>query len=100
MSRPKVEDLMDEIQRHLDDDAYDLSHHARVRMDQRDVDLAEVRFVLRHGWHEKRKDSYEEAYQSWNYAIRGKTVDEKRLRVIVAFTEEMLVITVVDLDAD
>jgi DNA helicase IV len=100
MSRHKIENLMDEIQRHLDVDLYDLSHHARVRMDQREVDLADVQYVLRHGWHEKRKDSYEEAYQSWNYAIRSETVDKKSLRVIVAFDEEMLVITVIDLDVD
>ncbi len=50
-------------------------------------------------WHEKAKDQFSERYESWNYAIRGKTIDLRELRVVVSFDENnMLVITVIDLD--
>lgn len=100
MSRPKLENLLDEVRRHVDEDAYDLSEHAKSRMAHREVDLPEVVYVLRHGWHERRKDKYDEAYQAWNYAIRGKTVDERRLRIVVTFEENMLLVTVIDLDQE
>jgi hypothetical protein len=100
MSRPKLENLLEQVRQHVDDDAYDLSEHAKSRMAQRDVDLPEVVYALRHGWHERRKDKYDEAYQAWNYAIRGKTVDERKLRVVVTFEENMLLVTVIDLDQE
>ena len=52
-------------------------------------------FVLKNGRHEKAKDKFEEAFSSWNYAVRGKTVDKEDLRVIVSFDEEkkLLIIT-------
>jgi hypothetical protein len=45
-------------------------------------------YVLRHGWHEKRQEVFDTHYQAWNYAIRGKTVDRRSLRMIVSFEEE------------
>ena len=56
--------------------------------------------MLTNGRHEKNKDQYQERYQAWNYAIRGRTVDKRDLRVVVSFDEDnMLVITAVDLGA-
>jgi len=58
--------------------------------------------VLREGFHEKRKDKYEELYKAWSYSIRGKTVDNRRLRIVVSFDSKtgMLIITAIDLDAE
>lgn len=98
MSRPKLENLLDIIGQHLADDFYNLSGHARTRMSQRDITLAEVVHILRHGWHEKRKDTFDEFYKSWSYAIRGKTFDDRNLRIVVTFDEGMLIVTAVDLD--
>jgi hypothetical protein len=69
---------------------------------ERVISLPEVFHVLRNGFHEKRKDKYEELYKAWSYSIRGKTVDNRRLRIVVSFESEtgMLIITAVDLDAD
>ena len=48
---------------------------------------------------EKRKDKFDEAYNSWNYSVRGKTVDLRELRVIVSFDDSgMLIITAIDLE--
>ena len=54
--------------------------------------------VLKSGFHEKRKDKFDESFNAWNYAVRGKTVDTKELRIIVSFDENnMLIITAIDL---
>ncbi len=59
----------------------------------------EYEYVLKTGWHEKAKDQYDVQNKAWNYAIRGKTVDTRELRVVVSFDEEgLLIITVIDLE--
>ena len=47
------------------------------------------------GRHEKSKDQFDEAFKTWNYAVRGETIDGKDLRVIVSFDHEtdLLIIT-------
>lgn len=55
MRRPKLDNLIERVARCLDEDRYDVSNHAKVRMAEREVDLPEVIYVLRHGWHERRK---------------------------------------------
>lgn len=50
--------------------------------------------MLRTGIHEKTKTRFEEV---WRYAIKGKTEDRREVRVIIAFMDEMIVITVIDL---
>ena len=38
-------------------------------------------------------------YNAWNYAIRGRTVDRRDLRVIVSFDEDgMLIITTIEVE--
>ena len=73
--------------------------HALQRIKEREVTFLEVRQVLRTGFHEKRKDAFKEEHNSWNYSVRGKTIDKRNLRIVVSFDEDdMLVITVIDLD--
>ncbi|MBT9546712.1 MAG: DUF4258 domain-containing protein [Candidatus Sericytochromatia bacterium] len=74
--------------------------HAQIRQAERKITRPEYLYVLtKSGWHEKRKDTFIEAFKAWNYAIRGKTIDERELRVIVSFDEDgLLIITVIDLE--
>lgn len=73
--------------------------HARERLDQRQVTYLEVEYVLQNGFNEKAKDRFDEEHNAWNYAIRGKTIDGRKLRIIASFYEDdLLVITVIDLD--
>ncbi len=75
--------------------AYRNTFHAIERKAERNITLPEIIHVLRTGRHEKSKDHFEKAFNTWNYAIRGKTIDEMELRVIVSFDEEkdLLIIT-------
>jgi hypothetical protein len=52
---------------------------------------------LKNGNREEEKELFDVKKQMWKYAIRGKTIDGVNLRVIVAFEEEMIIITVVRL---
>ena len=73
--------------------------HANDRLQERLVTRLEVRQVLKNGYHEKRRDQLKEEYNSWNYFIRGKTIDGRNLGVVVSFdSPNMLIITVIDLD--
>lgn len=73
--------------------------HAIERRHQRNISISDIIQVLTTGWHESRKDEYKEEFKSWNYSIRGKTIDGKQLRIAVSFDENnMLVITVIDLN--
>ena len=76
------------------------TRHGAERKEEREITLLEVQEVILNGWHEKRKDEYKVEYQSWNYALRGRTLDKRSLRIVIAFDQEtgMLLITAIDLD--
>ena len=97
--RPKLPDLLAVVSRRAEQGNYVILRHARERGIQRNITEPEWLYVLRNGWHEKRKDQYDEAHQAWSYSIRGKTLDERELRVIVSFDDDpqMLIITLIDL---
>ena len=85
---------MGEVRRHVEADRYLSTVHADLRALQRKILLPDLLYVLRTGYHEKSKDRYDVAYDAWNYAVRGRTVDRRELRVIVSFDENgMLIIT-------
>lgn len=96
----KRTDLINDVKEAARDGRYlDLTKHATERSEERSIIRTEYEFVLKTGWHEKAKDRYDERYKAWNYAIRGKTVDKRSLRVIVSFDEDnLMVITVIDLE--
>ena len=94
--RPKkIEDLLERVRNCIDSGTYRDTFHAIERKAERNISLPEIIYVLKTGRHEKSKDHFEEAFNTWNYAIRGKTIDEVELRVIVSFDEEkdLLIIT-------
>ncbi len=71
------------------------SKHAIERKIERNIDLSDVLYVLKNGYHEKQKTFFDAAFQTWKYAIRGKTIDQLNIRIIIAFDEDdMLIITV------
>ena len=78
---------------------FDFVAHALERLQEREVTIPEVVYVLKHGFHERRKDQFREDFGEWVYAIRGKTADTRTLRIAVSVSADgALVITVIDLD--
>lgn len=89
---PKIPHLMREVQECVENGRYLDTRHSLDRQAERAISRLEVLYVLRHGYHEKRKDRYEKGFTAWNYAVRGKTLDRKELRVIVSFDKDRLLI--------
>lgn len=77
--------------------AYRISVHALKRQEERSISLREILYVLKNGYHEEAYSVFEVKRQTWKYAIRGRTPDGIDLRVIVAFLEEMAIITVIEI---
>lgn len=96
MAKPKkIENLLEKTRECIRSGKYRDTAHASKRKDQRKITLPEIIHVLNTGGHEKSKDKFDEAFNAWNYSIRGFTLDEMDLRVIVSFDEEteLLIIT-------
>ena|ERR1700722_3721571 len=96
-TRPaQIDNLQEKNRRCIERKQYKQSMHAIERQTERKIDLSDALYVLKNGYHEKRKTVFDEQFKSWKYAIRGKTLDDDLdIRIIVSFIEEnMLVITV------
>jgi hypothetical protein len=72
---------------------YIVSAHALERQNQRLLDLKDVLYVLKTRSREENKDLFDTKRQLWKYAIKGKTTERVMIRIIVAFEEEMVIIT-------
>lgn len=99
-SKPEKEpNLLQKIKDAINSGQYRDAVHATERSIEREITRPEYLYVLKNGRHEKSKDKFKQEYNSWNYAIRGKTLDERELRVVISFEENgLLVITVIDLE--
>ena len=101
-SRPaKHADALERSRDRLSNGRFRDTRHASDRKAERTINLPEIRQVIEGGHHEKKKDEYKPEHKAWNYAIRGKTIDERELRIVVSFDEEdhLLIVTAIDLDA-
>lgn len=98
-ARPaQTANLLGKIKASIETGNYIVTKHALERLDERKVSLKDTIYVLAHGYHEKRKTSFDPVFHTWKYSIRGKTKDTLELRVIVSFVEELAIITVIRLD--
>ena len=83
------------VREHIREGTYVLAKHAMERQKNRSINLPDILHVLQYGKHEKEKDLFDVKRQTWKHAIRGKTINGVDLRVIVAFQEEMVIITLI-----
>lgn len=77
--------LKKEILRHIQNETYRLTKHAAEEQKNDALDLLDTLNVLRTGSHEREKTNFDNKFQSWKYAIRGKTEGLETVRVIIAF---------------
>ena len=87
------------INRSIETGHYRLSQHAIDRIVELEIPLPDVLYALCRGRRNERHDKYDHEFETWNYAIEGKTPDGNKIRIIVSFTDKsmMLIITVIDL---
>ena len=89
--------LHKEILKHLEEDTYRLTKHADEELKNDDLDLNDALHVLKNGKPNLKKTEFNNKHQNWHYAIEGITKDLKKVRVIIAFVGEMLIITAMEL---
>lgn len=95
---PKIPNVIHKIRERARSGEFIILAHAIDRRKERDISVADIVHVLTNGGHEESKDQYKPEYRAWNYAVRGKTVDNWDLRIAVSFDENhMLIITVIRL---
>lgn len=99
MKRPaKIAEVLKKARECIETGRYFDTTHAELRKRERRISLTHVLYVLRNGYHEKNKDQYHPQHRDWAYAIRGKTIDDKDVRVVIAFDDnDMLIITVIEI---
>lgn len=91
----QLENVLYKIKECIEEGKYMLVSHALDRQKERSINLPTTLYVLKNGYHEKRKTSFDNEYNTWKYAIRGKSPDNLDIRVIVTFdNSDMLIITV------
>ncbi len=89
--------LRSAILQHIENGTYRLTKHAAEEQAKDKIDLQDTLHVLMTGTHESDKTQFNNKFQNWRYAIRGKTEDLKEVRVIISFSQEMMIVTVIGL---
>lgn len=91
----KLLDVMKSIRECIIAGQYQFSKHALDRVVERRIDIATTKHVLLNGCEDKPKTRFDKSNNKWKYAIKGTTLDDLLVRVIVTFDEKgLLVITV------
>lgn len=91
----QIDELFPKVRDCIEKGLYRQSKHAIDRKIERDIDLLDILYVLKNGYHEKQKTYFDETFQEWKYAIRGKTLDNIDIRIIITFDlDDVLIITV------
>ncbi len=95
---PKLENVLAFAKACIKKGRYVATFHAECRQLERDITLLDALHVIKTGFREIKHDQYKEEYKSWNYAVRGESLQSDPVRVIISFDEdEMLIITVINL---
>lgn len=96
---PKLENVLKIAKECIENGQYLPTFHAECRQLERDITLLDALHVIRNGYREPKHDQYKEEWQTWNYAVRGITLQDDSARVIISFNDEvtMLIITVINL---
>ena len=91
----KVQNVLSRARAAIREGRFVISQHAWQRQRDRAINYFDILRVLNTGYHEVKKDEYKPEYNSWNYAIRGKTGGLISARICVAFDKDMMVVVTV-----
>jgi hypothetical protein len=95
----KIENVTALAKNLLEEGSYVISKHAKLRQGERCFTIWDIKNIINTGYHEKKKDEYKDEYADWNYAIKGKTLDDEQARICIAFIKKShLVITIIRLE--
>lgn len=74
---PQLKDLLKKVYECIEHGNFSQSRHAIQRQTERNIELEDALYVLKTGYHEKAKTTFDEIFQGWKYAIRGKRLIRK-----------------------
>ena len=104
-SKPKKKtkpELFKSIETAIETGNYIFTEHGEFRSKQRkNVNDLQIINILKSKTkkHEAAKDYYQEGFADWNYHLTGKTLDNEKVRIVLSFDSNlMLIITVINLD--
>lgn len=96
VKRPKLENVLERAKKCIENGRYIPTFHSECRQFERDISLLDALYVIKNGYREPKHDQFKEEWQSWNYAVQGKTLQSDLVRVIISFDENnLLIITVI-----
>lgn len=100
MKAPKLDrrELIRLVREAVASGSYRILPHARQRCSEREVSAPDIECALENGHPVPRRDRRDLVAGDWSYCFEGRTMDEELLRVVVAFEDTMLVVTVVRLE--
>jgi len=96
-------DLYSLIAKKLTSLDYIFTKHSKQRLADRNITDIDVLEILEGKISKKRKrnkskDKYEHGQQDWNYCIEGINIDKIKIRIIISFRDDLLlIITVINL---
>lgn len=91
----QAENILEQIKRYIDSENFRFSEHAIERGAERSISPRDALYILENGYHDEEKTKFVKKFKTWNYAIRGRTIDKEDILVVVALAEEMVIITVI-----
>ena len=98
----KTSELFSAIESALGSGNYYFTAHALKRSrERRNVSEFQVIRILQSQskYHEPKGDSFNQGFNTWNYSIRGKSIDLEDIRIILSFDEnDLLIITVINME--
>lgn len=88
------------IDKGLNNGDYLISAHGLKRGKERKINELNIIQALRspERMHEAKKDKYVEGMHDWNYSILSSDIEQRKLRIIITFSEQMLIVTVIVLN--
>ena len=98
----KEKDLIRKMKTLLGVNKLRISPHCSKRMNERNILYYEILQALSNGRHDPKRDRFNSAFKSWDYSIKGQTIDGRDLRIGITFeyvsydSEVILVLTVID----
>lgn len=98
--RPKKKndyELYDLLLKKIWSNEYIFKTHAKIRQKDRGISDLDILSILegklnRGRCRNKGKDKFENCHQDWNYCIEGLNLEKRKIRIIISFNENLLLI--------
>lgn len=90
-------DLFNQLDKKIYFNEYVFKKHAKIRQNDRNISDLDILNILegkgnRKRHRNKRKDKFQFGHQDWNYCIEGLNLENRKIRIIISFQDNLLLI--------